>query len=170
MIGTTTVFSQAATDCRGLKLRVGTEICTVGLESTLLLAHSLLTARKYTLAGRICEAVFRCGSNAPQAAILLACCKAGLHDYAVCNRILEAVSVEGSDHLAEQVEAALSCTDRRMSAADSDTLIGNEDANWACKRDAGQESDLGGQSLFDVVVALGLSSEGTVSVRKEIRG
>ena len=112
MIGTTTAFSQAATDGRGLKLRVGTEIYTVGLETALLLAHSLLRARKYALAGRICEAVFRYGPMHHEAAILLACCKAGLHDYAVCNRILEAVSVEGGDHLAEQVEAALSYTDR----------------------------------------------------------
>ena len=84
------------------------------LSSSLLLTHSLLKIRKYDLAARICEGVLPCDRNASEAAILLACCEAGLQEYAICNRILQAVCEAGNDHLVENVEAALISRDGRQ--------------------------------------------------------
>ena len=158
MIGATATFSQSATDGRGFTLRVGTETYTIGLENALLLAHSLLRARKYDLAARICEAVFRYSANAQEAAVLLACCKAGLEEYAVCNHILQAVANDDGERLTEHVEAALLCDGEALRSVDCD---------GAYNRDAGQESDLGGQSLSDVATAFGSAHGESIETKEK---
>lgn len=107
MIGIQAASSQSAADTPSFKLRIGTDAHTLGLEEALQLAHALLKARRYDFAVRICEVVLHCDANISQAAILLACCKAGLQEYAICNRILQAVCDGDDGHLAEQVETAL---------------------------------------------------------------
>jgi|WetSurMetagenome_2_1015567.scaffolds.fasta_scaffold371669_2 hypothetical protein len=156
MIGVPATSSPSAPDGRRLKLRIGTDTYTIGLENALLLAHALLKIRKYYLASRICEAVLHCDSNTSEAAILLACCKAGLQEYAICNRILQTVSEGRDDHLAEQVEAALLGGGERESLTECNAITKCDSDNRMCSQATGQESDLEGQSLSEVVVAVGL--------------
>ena len=91
MIRATSNSTQFAARGRRLKLRIGPNTYSLGRANALSLAHSLVKDKKYDAAGRICEAILGWDAHAPQPAILLACCKAGLRDYAACNRILEAV-------------------------------------------------------------------------------
>jgi hypothetical protein len=88
-------------------LRIGPNTYSLGRANALSLAHSLVKDKKYDAAGRICEAILGWDAHAPQPAILLACCKAGLRDYAACNRILEAVFAGDKKHLVEHLQAAL---------------------------------------------------------------
>lgn len=90
-----------------IKLRSGSKTFVVGPERALSLAHALLKAKKYGLAARICEGVLDGGSKPRGATILLACCKAGLQDYAACNQILQGIFADGKTHLAERLQAAL---------------------------------------------------------------
>lgn len=76
------------------------------MEKALALAHSLLQAKRYETAMRICEAVSRVNSHNPQAAILLACCEAGRKDYAACQKTLQAVFFGDNEALAEHLQAA----------------------------------------------------------------
>jgi len=156
MIDATTTSSRSVTGGHRLKLRIGTDVYTVGLENALLLAHALLKVRRYALAAKICRAVLHCDGDVSEAAILLACCKAGLQEYAICNRILQAVSDGGDDHLAQQVEAALLGGGGRESLTECDEITKCDSDNGMCSQDTWQESGLGGQSLSDVVVAIGL--------------
>jgi tetratricopeptide (TPR) repeat protein len=107
MVRAVSDLTQSATSGRRLKLRIGPNTYSLGREKALSLAHVLLKAKKYDLAARICEVVLGWDTDAPQPAILLACCKAGLQDYAACNRILQAVFTRDKERLVEHLQAAL---------------------------------------------------------------
>jgi hypothetical protein len=107
MIRAASDLTPAAKNGRRLKLRIGPNTYRLGRENAISLAHALLRAKKYDLAARICEVVLHWDVDAPQPAILLACCKAGLRDYAACTRILQAVFAGDKEHLAEHFRAAL---------------------------------------------------------------
>jgi hypothetical protein len=99
--------TQSATSGPRLKLRIGSSTYSLGRENAVSLAHALIKAKKYDLAARICETILGWNANAPEPAILLACCKAGLKNYAACNRILQSVFTGEKKHLAEHLQAAL---------------------------------------------------------------
>ena len=109
MVCATPAFSSSTTSGRRLKLPISVKSYNVDLEKALSLVHALLKAKKYDLASRICEAAIHYNVNAPQAAILLACCKAGLQEYAACNHILQAIFADDANHVAEHFQAALVC-------------------------------------------------------------
>jgi thioredoxin-like negative regulator of GroEL len=107
MVCDTSDSSPSEEDGSSLTLRIGLHTYHVGLENGVALAHVLLRAEKYDLAARVCEAMLRHDASAFQVAILLACCKARLQEYADCNRILQAVFADGKGHVAEHLQAAL---------------------------------------------------------------
>lgn len=76
------------------------------VDEALALAHSLLQAKRYETAMRICEKVTSVDAHNPQAAILLACCEAGMKDYSACQNTLQAVFSGDKNTLAEHLQAA----------------------------------------------------------------
>jgi len=91
---------------RTLALRSGQHTYHVSLEKALALAHSLLQAKRYETAMRICEKVTGVDAHNPQAAILLACCEAGMKDYSACQKTLQTVFSGDNETLAEHLQAA----------------------------------------------------------------
>jgi len=91
---------------RSLELRSGQRTYTVKLEQALALAHSLLKAKRYKTAMRICEKVASVDSYNPQTAILLACCEAGMKDYSACQKTLQSVFSGDDGAMAEHLQAA----------------------------------------------------------------
>ena len=91
---------------RTLELRSGKRTCRVTVNEALVLAHSLLQAKRYETATRICEKVASVDAHNPQAAILLACCEAGVKDYSACQRTLQAVFFGDKKTLAKHLQAA----------------------------------------------------------------
>ena len=75
-------------------------------EKALALAHFLMTTKRYKAALQICQGVASMDVQDPQAAILLACCEAGLKDYGACQRTLHAVFSGDKEALAEHLQAA----------------------------------------------------------------
>jgi len=114
-----------------LILRFGEKRRNISPDHALALAHSLLRAKKYDCAAKICEVVTRCECEDPRAAILLACCRAGLKEYAVCNQILREVFSGDKAPLAERLQAAFVYDNLGMErdAARELTAIVDEDPN-----------------------------------------
>jgi tetratricopeptide (TPR) repeat protein len=90
-----------------LKVQIGSSQYDVGRENAVVVAHALLAAKKYHYAARICEVLLGWDSHDSCAAILLACCKAGLRDYAACNQLFKDVFEKSNLQLAEHLQAAL---------------------------------------------------------------
>ena len=82
-------------------LRNGQNTYRVSREKALALAHFLMTTKRYKAALQICQRVASEDVQDPQAAILLACCEAGLKDYEACQRTLHAVFSGDKKALAE---------------------------------------------------------------------
>ena len=89
-----------------LELRSGNRSYRVTVDAALALAHSLLRAKRYKTAMRICAKVVGLNAHNPQAAILLACCEAGMKDYSACQKTLQAVFSNNNEALAEHFQAA----------------------------------------------------------------
>ncbi len=102
-------FVRSASADEPLALRVGSSTYSVATRNALSLAHTLLKAKKYDLAAWICEAALRYNAEPFQAAILLACCKAGLREYSACNHILQSTFAGNADCLADHLQDALVC-------------------------------------------------------------
>jgi tetratricopeptide (TPR) repeat protein len=97
---------QAKPQVRSLELRSGQHTYRVTMEKALTLAHSLLKARQYRIAERICEKVASVDPHNAQGAILLACCEAGMNDYSACQRTLQAEFSGHNEALAEHLQAS----------------------------------------------------------------
>ena len=90
-----------------LKFEIGSKTHQVSPEDAIVLAHALIAAKKYDRAGQICEVLLGRDSLDSCAAIFLACCKAGLRDFAACSQLVKDVLGEEHLQLAEHLHAAL---------------------------------------------------------------
>jgi predicted Zn-dependent protease len=90
-----------------LKFEIGSKAHQVSPEDAIVLAHALIAAKKYDRAGQICEVLLGQDSLDSCAAIFLACCKAGLRDFAACSQLVKNVLGEENLQLAEHLHAAL---------------------------------------------------------------
>ncbi len=104
------------------ELRSDQRTCEVTVEKALALAHSLLRAKRYEAAMRICK-VASIDSHHPEVAILLACCEAGLKDYAACQKTLQVVFSGDNEALAEHLQAAFVYHDLGMNLDSVNELI-----------------------------------------------
>jgi tetratricopeptide (TPR) repeat protein len=91
---------------RALILQGGGRNYRVSLEKALALAHNLIKAKRYQAALQICQKVIGLNAQNVQAAVLLACCEAGLKDYEACQKTLQAVFSGDKTSLAEHLQAA----------------------------------------------------------------
>jgi hypothetical protein len=88
-------------------LRFGRHAYQLDLEEAIVLTHSLINAKQYEVASRICGALVRGGVHDPRVQILLAVSKAGLEDYRECNRIIQAVFQEEDGRVNRRLHAAI---------------------------------------------------------------
>jgi predicted Zn-dependent protease len=107
MVQTTFDATQSPMNSHRLKVQIGSNTYYAGPEDAIVFAHALLAAKKYHHAARICEVLLGWDSHDSSAAILLACCKAGLRDYAACYQLLKDVFEKNNLQLAEHLQAAL---------------------------------------------------------------
>jgi tetratricopeptide (TPR) repeat protein len=99
---------------QSLRLRIGTKVYNIAQENALALAHALLKAKRYDLASRICEVGLRWEAHASEAAVLLACCKAGQQKYGECNRLLQVAISDGESQSSDRIHASLVYQSRSM--------------------------------------------------------
>jgi len=104
------------------ELRSNERTCEITVEKALALAHSLLQAKRYQAAMRICK-VASVDSHHPEVAILLACCEAGLKDYAACQKTLQVVFSGDNEALAAHLQAAFIYHDLGMNLDAINELI-----------------------------------------------
>jgi predicted Zn-dependent protease len=133
-------------------------------EKALALAHALLKAKRHKAALRVCERVANLDPKNPQAAILLACCEAGLKDYAACDKILHGVFSGNNEFLVEHLRAALVYHNLGMESDSTRELIALTDEDpdlpmvWLILGD--YLSDLGNRKKADLCWQLAVDRDG----------
>jgi hypothetical protein len=91
---------------RTIRLRIGPRTYDLSLSRAYRLAHSLLRGKEYKAAGKVLDALIQNDGPRQRTAILLAYCKAGEHDYAACNALLQKIFVNGQEPTLHRLQAA----------------------------------------------------------------
>jgi thioredoxin-like negative regulator of GroEL len=89
-----------------LKVRASGKTYHLNCRQAFYFGYALARTRKFTEASPIFEALTRSDEDGSSATIMLACCKAGLKDYAASSELLNEVFSEDRKEKADQLHAA----------------------------------------------------------------
>lgn len=90
----------------GIRLQTGDKTFIVSPRHAYAMAHTLFRTKRYEAAAKLLKAVASKGNEGPRISILLACCKAGMKDYAGCNDLLHKLFDTENEPVAESLQAA----------------------------------------------------------------
>jgi predicted Zn-dependent protease len=108
MINPQTNFSASLTDNKNyVRLQTGARSIDLSLSKAYALAHSMLKSKEYKAAAKILEAVLFDENNNAITAVMLACCKAGMRNFAECNALLHKVFSRENESTVDRLQAAI---------------------------------------------------------------
>jgi hypothetical protein len=93
-------------DKKRVRLQTGPRVYDLTLVRAFALAHSLLKSKEFKSAIKVLEAIALTGKYDARTRIMLACCKANIHDYEACNNLLKQVFPEDTTAAIDRLQAA----------------------------------------------------------------